>query len=145
MRENVLVPEHILVLYENSRRGAAAVRRAAAEPARLTVVTVAVAESEAASCCDIRTGYWNGVVRELAAEDLDRARSLVGDTTTTAFKVLIGPSVLAALTLEAERSGADLVVLPPGRGIHPWFRARRARRLQRLAADAFVVAAPAAL
>ena len=145
MRDNEDVADHVLVLFENSRRGAAAVRRAAAAvPARLTVVTVAVAESEAASCCDIRTGYWNGVVRELAAEDLERARSLVGDTTAAEFKVLIGPSVLAALTFEAEQSGADLVVLPPGRGIHPWFRARRARRLQRLAADAFVVA-PAAL
>ena len=70
-------------------------------------------------------------MRETVPVPLDRARSLVVDTTTAEFKVLTGPSVLAALTLEAEQSGADLVVLPSGRGIHPWFRARRARRLQR--------------
>ena len=123
-----------MVLYENSRRGAAAVRRAAATDARLTVVTVAVTESQGAGCCDTRAGYWNGVVRGLAGEDLERARSLVGDTRPAAFKVLTGQSVFAALTNEAEMSRADLVVLPSGRGIHPWLRARRARRLQRRAA-----------
>ena len=64
----------------HSRRGAAAVRRAAAADARLTVVTVAVTESQGAGCCDTRAGYWNGVVRGLAGEDLERARSLVGGT-----------------------------------------------------------------
>jgi hypothetical protein len=137
------MPEHILVLYENSRRGAAAIREAeAAAPAdaRLTVVTVAVTESAGAKCCDTRAGYWNGVVRELAGADLDRARSLIGGRTTAAFKVLTGQSVIAALTLEAQQSGADMVIVPSGRGIHPWFRARRARRLQRRAAAAVVVA-----
>ena len=129
-----LAPEHVLILYENSRRGAAAVRQAAAAApadARMTVVTVAVTESEGARCCDTRAGYWNGVVRELAGEDLDRARSLVGGGRAAEYKVLTGPSVLAALTLEARRSRADTVVVPSGRGIHPWFRARRARRLAR--------------
>lgn len=148
MRDNVrvsdLAPEHVLVLYENSRRGAAAIRQAAAANARLTVVTVAVIESADAKCCDTRAGYWNGVVRELAAADLDRARSLVGARASAEFKVLTGQSLLAALTLEAERSGADMVVVPSGRGIHPWFRARRARRLQRRTVDAVVVSASAA-
>jgi nucleotide-binding universal stress UspA family protein len=148
LRDNVrvsdLAPEHVLVLYENSRRGAAAIRQAAATNARLTVVTVAVTESADAKCCDTRAGYWNGVVRELAAADLDRARSLVGARASAEFKVLTGQSLLAALTLEAERSGADMVVVPSGRGIHPWFRARRARRLQRRTVDAVVVSASAA-
>ena len=137
------MPEHVLVLYEHSRRGAAAIQEAvAAAPAdaRLTVVTVAVTESAGAGCCDTRAGYWNGVVRELAGADLDRARSLVGGTTTAEFKVLTGQSVLAAMTLEAEQSRADMVIVPSGRGIHPWFRTRRARRLQRRAAGAVVVA-----
>ena len=147
MRVADLAPEHVLVLYEDSRRGAAAIRQAAAAApanARLTVVTVAVTESADAKCCDTRAGYWNGVVRELAAADLDRARSLVGARASAEFKVLTGQSLLAALTLEAERSGADMVVVPSGRGIHPWFRARRARRLQRRTVDAVVVSASAA-
>jgi len=140
-----LLPEHVLVFYENSRRGVAAIRQAVAvapASARLTVVTVAVIESQGARCCDTRAGYWNGVVRELAGADLDRARSLIGGGTTAVFKVLTGESVLAALTLEARQSRADMVVVPSGRGVHPWFRARRARRLQRRAADAVVVSAP---
>lgn len=137
-------PDHILVLCENSRRGVAAIQRAAGEAARanarLTVVAVAVTEPEGAGCCDRRAVYWNGVVRELAAADLDRARSLIGAVTIAEFKVVTERSVLAALALEAQQSQADMVVLPPGPGIHPWFRTRRARRLQRRAEGALVVA-----
>lgn len=138
-------PETILVLYENSRRGAAAIQRAREEAARtdarLTVVAVAATESADAKCCDTRAGYWNGVVQELAAEDLDRARSLLGGSSPTEFKVLTERSVLAALALEAQRSRADMVVVPAGRGVHPWFRMRLARRLQRRAPAAVVVTA----
>ena len=138
------VPEHILVLYENSSRGAAAIQQAAEAAARanasLTVVVVAVTEREDAGCCDTRAGYWNGVVRDLASADLQRARSLLGDGTTAAFKVVAGRSVLAALALETKRSRADMVVVPSGRGVHPWFRSRRARRLQRRATGSVVVA-----
>ena len=70
-------PRHVLVLYEDSRRGAAAVERAAETAARanarLSVVAVAVLEREGARCCDTRAGYWNQVVQELAAGDLERA------------------------------------------------------------------------
>jgi len=141
-------PTHVLVLFEDSRRGVAAIRQAASVAptgAGLTVVTVAVTESADARCCDTRAGYWNGVVRELAGADLDRARTLIGETTRAEFKVVTGQSVLAALTLEARQSRADLVIVPSDRGIHPWFRARRARRLQRRAAAAVVVAAPSAV
>jgi nucleotide-binding universal stress UspA family protein len=137
-------PGHVLVLYEHSRRGAAAVQRAAGEAARsnarMTVVAVAVIEPEDAGCCDRRAAYWNGVVRELARADLDRARSLVGAVTTAEFKVVTGRSVLAALALEAEQSRADMVVLPPERGVHRWVRTRRARRLQHRSAGTVVIA-----
>jgi K+-sensing histidine kinase KdpD len=140
-------PQHILVLYENSRRGATAIQQAAKTAARtnarLTVVAVAVTERENARCCDTRAGYWNQVVQELAAEDLDRARALVGAGSAAAFKVLTEHSVLDALTREAQRSRAALVVVPSGRGLHPWLRTRRARRLQRRAGDAVVVATAA--
>ena len=94
---------HVLVLYERSRRGAAAIEQAAETAARtdarLTVVAVAVIERANARCCDTRAGYWNQVVRELAADDLDRARSLVGDRASVTFKVLTADSVLDALAL----------------------------------------------
>jgi hypothetical protein len=137
-------PQHVLVLYEESRRGAAAIEEAVETAeradARLTIVAVAVLERADAKCCDTRAGYWNQVVQELAAGDLDRARSLVADRSPAVFKVLTGDSVLDAVALEARRSCVDLVVLPAGRGVHAWIRARRARRLQRRAADGVVVA-----
>src|SRR3954451_6506648 len=126
---------HVLVLYESSRRGAAALERAAETAARtharLTVVAVAVLEPAGARCCDTRAGYWNQVVQEPAAGDLEQARSLVGDRSSAEFKVLTGESVLDAVALEARRSGADLVMVPSDRGIHPWIRARRAATRQR--------------
>ena len=133
-----------MVLYQESGRGAAAIEQAAETAertnARLTIVAIAVLERADAKCCDTRAGYWNQVVQELAASDLDRARSLIGDRWPAVFKMLTGDSVLDAVALEARRSGADLVVVPSGRGIHPWIRARRARRLQRRATDGVVVA-----
>jgi nucleotide-binding universal stress UspA family protein len=138
------VAKRVLVLYESSSRGAAASEQAAEAAAQahasLTVVVVAVTEREDAGCCDTRAGYWNGVVRELASADLRRARSLLGDATGAEFTVVTERSELAALALEIERSRADVVVVPSGRGVHPWFRSRRARRLQRRATGAVVVA-----
>src|SRR5215213_6570314 len=82
-------PASILVLYENSRRGVAALEQAAAlaerEDALLTVVVVAVMEPEDAKCCDTRAGYWNGIVRELADEDLGRARTILREGTAAEF------------------------------------------------------------
>ena len=75
-------PAHVLVAYEPSRSGDDAVRRAAelaAEAgARLTVVTVAVSEPTDRKCCDTRSVYWNGVLRELAGDELSRAVVAVG-------------------------------------------------------------------
>ena len=139
------MPEHILVLCENSPRGAAAIQQAAElaarADARLTVVAVAVTESEDKGCCDTRSVYWNGVVRELAARDLDRARSLVGAGAAAEFRLVIERSDAAALALEAQRSAADMIVVPSTRGIHPWSRSRRARQLQRRVTNAVVVTA----
>jgi hypothetical protein len=136
-------PQHILVLCEDSRRGTAAIEHAVETAvrteARLTVVAVAVLERGDARCCDTRAGYWNQVVQALAAGDLDRARSVVSDRASADFKVVTGHSTLDALALEARRSDADVVVVPSGRGVHPWMRARRARQLQRRAPEAMVV------
>jgi nucleotide-binding universal stress UspA family protein len=135
----------ILVLYENSRRGAAALEQAAAlaarEDALLTVVVVAVTEPEDSRCCDTRAVYWNGIVRELAAEDLGRARTILRGGTGAEFKVVTARSIPTALAIEAQRSRADMILVPSARGLHPWSRSRRARQVQRRLRDAVVVAA----
>jgi nucleotide-binding universal stress UspA family protein len=149
MRENPDVtdptPAHILVLYEDSRRGAAAIQQAAELATRadalLTVVAVAVTEPEDTHCCDTRSVYWNGVVQELAAEDLGRARALLDAGTASKFKVVTERSVPVALALEARRSRADMIVVPSDRGIYPRSRSRRARQVKRRIPDAVVVAA----
>jgi nucleotide-binding universal stress UspA family protein len=137
-------PARILVLYENSRRGAAALEQAAALAARegalLTVVVVAVTEPEDARCCDTRAVYWNGIVRELADEDLGRARALLGGGTAE-FKVVTARSIPTALAIEAQRSRADTILVPSARGVLPWSRSRRARQVQRRVRDAVVIAA----
>lgn len=137
-------PAHILVLYESSRRSAAALEQAAdlatRSGARLTVVVAAILESEHPSCCDTRAGYWNGIVRELAAADLVRARGLLRAGTAADFRVVPARSIPIALASEAERCGADLVLVPSARGIR---RSRRARQVQRRVRDAVVVAAGA--
>jgi len=137
-------PSHVLALYEPSRRGEASVRHAAEiaahAGAQLTVVTVAVVESTDRQCCDARSGYWNGVVQELATEELAHAREAVGPDADAQFKLVRGDSVPSALAHEAEQSGADLVVVPRRRSLFPWSRARRARQVQRRAPRAVVLA-----
>lgn len=137
-------PSHILVHYVHSRRGASGLRQAGEFAARvgaqLTVVVVAVLEPEDKRCCGTRAVYWNGVVRELAAEELVRARALLGADTAAEFTVVTERSVTEAMALEARRSEADVIVMP-GRRIHPWLRSRRARQVQRRAPAAVVVTA----
>jgi nucleotide-binding universal stress UspA family protein len=140
-------PARILVLYENSRFGAAALDQAATLAARegalLAVVVVAVTEPEDARCCDTRAGYWNGIVRELADEDLGRARALLRGSTAEEFRVVTARSIPTALAIEAQRFRADMILVPSARGFHRWSRSRRARQIQRRVRDAVVVAAVA--
>jgi hypothetical protein len=138
-------PARIVVLYENSRRGTAALEQAVElaerEGALLTVVVVAVTEPEDARCCDTRAVYWNRIVHELATEDLGRARTLLRSDTAAEFKVVTARSIPTALAIEAQRSRADTLLVPSARGVHPWSRSRRARQVQRRVRDAVVVAA----
>lgn len=139
------LPAHVLVFYEPSRPGDAslghAAEIAARAGARLTVVTVAVAEPED-GCCDTRAGYWNEVVLELAGEELDRARDAIGPKTDADFRVVSGRSVPTALAHEAQRSGADVVVVPRRRSLFPWGRSRHARQVQRQTPHAVVLQVP---
>jgi nucleotide-binding universal stress UspA family protein len=128
-------PAHVLAVYESGRRGDDAVRRAAelaAEAdARLTVVTVATYEPTDRKCCDTRSVYWNEVLREVAADELGRARMAVGSAAAVEFRVISGRSVPSAIADEAERCNADVVVVGCARGLLPWTRVRRARQVQR--------------
>jgi nucleotide-binding universal stress UspA family protein len=136
-------PTHILALYEPSESGEQAIRRAVevatAVRARLTVVTVAIAEPTDRRCCDTRSGYWNGVMRELAGDELAGARRAVGAGVDAAFRVVSGRSLVRALTDEAARCGADMVVVPRPRGMFSWATTRRVRRLQRRTAGSVVL------
>ena len=137
-------PSHILALYEPSRRGAEAIRQAVematAKNARLTVVTVAVAEPTDRKCCDLRSGYWNEVVREVATHELAGARAAVGAAAAAEFRVVSGRSVAIAVANEAARCEADLVVVPRERSLLPWSRTRRARQVRRRTDRAVLVA-----
>ena len=137
-------PAHVLVAYEPSRSGDDAVRRAAelaAEAgARLTVVTVAVSEPTDRKCCDTRSVYWNGVLRELAGDELSRAVVAVGSDAGAEFRVISGRSVSSAIAQEAERCKADVVIVGRDRGLLPWTRMRRARQVQRRTSRAVITA-----
>ena len=128
-------PAHVVVLYKASPCGRAAIQEAAqlaaAAGARLTVVVAAVAEPEGTRCCDTRSVYWNGVVRELAAHELGDARDMLGANTTADYRVVSDRSMTAAIAKEADRAGADLIVVPAQRGPFRWLRQREGRRVQR--------------
>jgi hypothetical protein len=68
---------------------------------------------------------WNQVCRDLAAEDLARAASVVDGEEAVALDVLVHPGGRVAETLaqEAERRSADCIVLA-----EPAALARRERR-----------------
>jgi nucleotide-binding universal stress UspA family protein len=137
-------PAHVLAVYEPSRCGDDAVRRAAelaaGSGARLTVVTVAVAEPTDRKCCDTRSAYWNGVLQEVAGDELGRARLAVGSSAVAEFRVISGRSVPSAIADEAERCKADVVVLGREQGLLPWTRMRRARQVRRRTSRAVIAA-----
>jgi nucleotide-binding universal stress UspA family protein len=137
-------PAHVLAVYEPSRSGDDAVRRAAelaAEAgARLTVVTVAVSEPTDRACCDTRSVYWNEVLRGVAGDELGRAKMAVGASAAAEFRVINGRSVPSAIADEAERCKADVVVVGHEQGLLPWTGMRRARQVQRRTSRAVITA-----
>jgi hypothetical protein len=128
-------PRHVIALCERSRQGDEAIRKAAdiaaLTGAKLTIVAAAVTERVDIGCCDLRSTYWNGVVKELAADDLLRAQRVLGPIRAASVRIVAGPSLSSALAAEAERCGADTIVLPAQRGVVPWTRRRRARQMRR--------------
>ena len=73
---------HTLVVYLPSPRADAALRAlgrtSSARGGRVTVLRLVAQEPESRGCCDTRSVLWNGISRELAREDLTRARLALG-------------------------------------------------------------------
>jgi nucleotide-binding universal stress UspA family protein len=144
------VPSHVLVLYRRSSNGDDALMEASQlareAGARMTVVTVALVERCNRRCCNIRSSYWNGVVRELADDDLRDATKLLGDTRGVEFAVASGESLPRVLAQEAAGRDCDLIVLPrTARRWLPLGANRLARKLSRSATcDVIELPSPAA-
>ena len=88
--------------------------------ARLTVVAVAVIEDERRGCCDLRSGLWNRMQRELAAEQLRTAEQRLAPAFRAAFRIAEGSSVEDALVREANAGDYDVMIVPEDR--RSWLR-----------------------
>ncbi|MGD0981205.1 MAG: universal stress protein [Solirubrobacteraceae bacterium] len=126
-------PTHVMVLFESTPSGVAALQEAAEladEDADLSVVTLAP-QGVDSRCCSRGPSaeVVNCVVRDAAEEALGEARRILGDTgKRTTFKSLVGNRE-PPLTKWAAANAFDLIVLPARRlsiGGHPL--ARKLRR-----------------
>ena len=113
---------HTLVVYRAGERADATLaelaRAARATEGRLTVVALAPQEEIRRGCCDTRSVMWNAVRRELALEDLARARLTLGGVRNVDLEVVehAGRRSVNAVVGEAERRGAsEIVVADPAR------------------------------
>jgi hypothetical protein len=137
MRVEMTAVTHVLVLYRRSARGdqalAEASQLARAAGAHMTVITVALVERCNRRCCSIRSSYWNGVVRELADDELRSANQLLAGSPGVDFAVASGESIDRVLGREATERGCDVIVIP--RATHR-LRPRGSRRAVRKLARA---------
>jgi hypothetical protein len=127
---------HTLVVYGHSARADEALRqladRSAESGGRVTILRLVAQESEAQRCCDTRSVLWNEICRDLAREDLAKARVAVGDHEDVQFDLLLfsGRRPEEIIVREALARGADEVVVADQR-VTPLGRFAR-RRLRRL-------------
>jgi hypothetical protein len=126
-------PARVLVLFESSKNGVAALREAAGlgdAGSELTIVSLAP-QAVPARCCRRGPGVEvvNCVVREEAEQELCEARAILGDAAERAsFRTLVGTRD-PTLAVWAAAQSFDLIFLPARRlsfGGHPF--ARRLRR-----------------
>jgi nucleotide-binding universal stress UspA family protein len=125
----------VLAFVDESRRSdgvfSAAQELASTRGAGLTFVAVAVIEDERRGCCDLRSGIWNRMQRELAADLLRRARQRVAPGIHPALALAEGSSVEAALAEEARSGRYDVILVSDERrSALPW-KAGLADRLRR--------------
>ncbi len=146
--QKMSAPAHVLVLYTASVDGDQALKQAfelvQAAGSRLTVLAVAVVERVKGRCCGIQSPYWNGVMSELADEDLRRATQVLDGAPGVRFERVCDRSVTSALAREAAERGCDMIVIPRRR--HRWapYGTRRVSRraIRRMGCD--LVELPAA-
>ncbi len=123
-------PMHTLVLYgqpgpSSDRR----LRELGRADGALTVLTLARREqTPRLACCDLRSGMWNEICRELAGGELTHARATLAGRAAE-LDTIEAPTgrVTDALADEARARGADAIVLA-GAGLGPLERRRLRRR-----------------
>jgi hypothetical protein len=122
---------HTLVVYGPSARADAALRQLAERGGRVTAVRLVAQESEAQGCCDTRSVLWNEICRDLAREDLARARLAVEGHEGVQLDVVLfsGRRPDRVVVREALARDADEVLLADPRAT-PLGRLAR-RRLRR--------------
>jgi hypothetical protein len=122
---------HTLVVYRPGRRADDALRRlveaAQRRGGRLTVLTPLAQEPEDRRCCDTRSVMWNEICRDLARENLARARNAVAGDDAVELGVLpfAGRSLADAVIREAVAREADEVALAAALGPLERLRLRR--------------------
>ena len=108
---------HVLALFNGSAAGeralADATDAAREADAELTVLVLAAIE-EPSRCCNLQTTSWNREMRQLAREELERARQLVADDVRASFVVREGRGH-AAVVAAATQLGCDVLVEPGSR------------------------------
>ena len=111
-------PERILVVYEQSRAGAAAIDLAREfadrEDAVLTVAAVAPHAPSGPRCGNSAVEF-NEVVADSVRRDLDDARHYLGPAAERATFVLLSEGAEPSLAQFASERGFDLVLLPARR------------------------------
>jgi hypothetical protein len=118
-------------VYGPSARADAALRQLAERGGRVTAVRLVAQESEAQGCCDTRSVLWNEICRDLAREDLARARLAVEGHEGVQLDVVLfsGRRPDRVVVREALARDADEVLLADPRAT-PLGRLAR-RRLRR--------------
>ena len=128
-------PRRVLVSYEPSKRGHAALRHAIslarASGSRL-IVTAVVPRAPVTGCARCRQSavLWNHEMRSVASEELADAARLVGESGDVEYVPSYG-ELLPATAQAAERCAADVIVVPEQpTGLRRLFSARIAEKLR---------------
>jgi hypothetical protein len=125
---------HTLVVYGASDRADAALHRLARTAVergdRVTVLSLAAQEKVSRGCCDLRSGLWNEICRDLARDDLARAARAAGAGVDCGVLAFADLRAADAVLREAQARGADEIVLADPRvGGLGRLQRRRLRRL----------------
>jgi len=115
----VVVPGHLLAIYDGTAAADATLRAAAeradAEERRLTVLAIAVIEAHR-PCCHNGRGVWNAAMLDLAHEHLVRAREVLSGVDGARYALRRGTDQVAVAVDAARELGCDELVLPAPEG-----------------------------